>query len=751
MEGRQLLVRFGAELGPLEKAIVAATRQVQAFGKEIVGVGKALSAAITVPLAGLGVASIAASEALAGAMNTIRLGTGATGADLESLGKTMRTVYGELPVTAAQAGTAIADLNTRAGLTGAGLDAMARQMLNLSKVAGVDVGQAITSTQKAFNSWGVAARDQGAALDLLWKTSQATGIGVLELAEKLALGGASLRAIGVPLATATIMLGGFERAGLSTEVVMAGLRMGATKLAMAGQDMGSGMARAFGQIKSAPSDAAAATIAITAFGESGMMMASAIRRGAFDVDALTASLAASTETVNQAAEDTRTLGERFSVLQNRVNLALEPLGKALVDVLLQMMPLLTGAVNVLAALVGAFGRLPVPVQSAIVVMGGLAAAIGPAVIVLGGLIIGAGKVSVAILSLKATAGPALATVAALFTSGGVTIAGIWGSVVGVFASIAGVLAPAIAGVIAAGAAFVAFATSPVTLAVAAMALVAVKWDWLREKLLAIAEAIPGAIAAMWADLKGLVRGAAGIMMSSVRALGSTLASAARVALGPFYDSIISVMTSVEDYVAKAWARLKPRMTKMAAWIQEKVQGLLDGMGGIVGKIVDLASRAGKAVAKLMRPKSEDEPKDDVPPISTPGNVTLGDWSTSGKLLGAQGPSRDWLYKQQAAAAGSASGAKVTTAFPSPPGFLSQPVFRRMAGGGVVDRPGGMLALIGEAGPEAVVPLSRGRGGRGDVIVNVHVTGSVATQADLAEQVRRSLIRLGQRNGTTGLV
>jgi uncharacterized membrane protein YjjP (DUF1212 family) len=67
------------------------------------------------------------------------------------------------------------------------------------------------------------------------------------------------------------------------------------------------------------------------------------------------------------------------------------------------------------------------------------------------------------------------------------------------------------------------------------------------------------------------------------------------------------------------------------------------------------------------------------------------------------------------------------------GGLSIP---KMADGGIVDKPGGMLAVIGEAGPEAVVPLDRMRGMGGNVTINV--TGGLATSAEIGESVVNAL-------------
>jgi hypothetical protein len=60
---------------------------------------------------------------------------------------------------------------------------------------------------------------------------------------------------------------------------------------------------------------------------------------------------------------------------------------------------------------------------------------------------------------------------------------------------------------------------------------------------------------------------------------------------------------------------------------------------------------------------------------------------------------------------------------------------RMADGGIVDQPGGMLAVIGEAGPEAVVPLDRMNNGGG---ITINVTGGLATSAEIGESVVNAL-------------
>ncbi|MDD4985276.1 MAG: hypothetical protein PHQ43_05725 [Dehalococcoidales bacterium] len=75
---------------------------------------------------------------------------------------------------------------------------------------------------------------------------------------------------------------------------------------------------------------------------------------------------------------------------------------------------------------------------------------------------------------------------------------------------------------------------------------------------------------------------------------------------------------------------------------------------------------------------------------------------------------------------------------------------RLASGGIVTRP--TLALVGEAGPEAVVPLSRGGtvGGGGSITVQVFNQGSVISERDLVASIRNSLLDLKGQNLNLGL-
>ena len=63
---------------------------------------------------------------------------------------------------------------------------------------------------------------------------------------------------------------------------------------------------------------------------------------------------------------------------------------------------------------------------------------------------------------------------------------------------------------------------------------------------------------------------------------------------------------------------------------------------------------------------------------------------------------------------------------------------RLAEGGIVDKPGGILAMIGEAGPEAVIPLDRAGGmGGNNITINVQGADPNAVVQALQRYVRTS--------------
>ena len=281
------------------------------------GVGTALGA--VAGLAKLG-------ESFDGAFDTIRTGTGATGKALEGLQEDFKKTFSAVPVSMDDASVAIADLNTRLGLTGKPLQDLSVQMLNLSRLTGTDVGGNVANITRVFGDWGTKTEDQAAAMDQLFRASQSTGAGIDQLAQGVVKFGAPLRQLGFGFEESLAMLGKFEKEGVNTDLVIGSMRVALGKLAKAGEPAQETFERVTNEIKNAGSTSEANAKALALFGaRAGPDMAAAIREGRFELDEMTKTIASGGDTINGVAGDTDDWREKLRVLGNRAMVALEPL------------------------------------------------------------------------------------------------------------------------------------------------------------------------------------------------------------------------------------------------------------------------------------------------------------------------------------------------------------------------------------------------------------------------------------------
>jgi phage-related minor tail protein len=282
--------------------------------------------------------------------DTIRVGTGATGQALDTLVQSAKNVGTTVPAEFGEVSTAIADLNTRLGLTGQPLEDMAGQFLELSRITGTDLTTNIEKVSRVFGDWGIAAEDQSASLDYLFKVSQTTGIGIDSLSDKVVQFGAPMRQFGFSFEESAALMGKWEKEGVNTETIMGGLRAGLGKLAKAGKDPADAFKEITDRIKGAGSEGEATAAAIEIFGQrAGPDLAAAVREGRFDLDELMGTLEGSEETIMDAGDQTKDFGEQWLMFKNRVLEVVEPVAKRVFDFMGRAMEEISGGVSAFAA------------------------------------------------------------------------------------------------------------------------------------------------------------------------------------------------------------------------------------------------------------------------------------------------------------------------------------------------------------------------------------------------------------------
>ena len=275
------------------------------------------------------------------AADAIRIGTGATGDALDGLLDDFDEVYKSVPTTMEDASKAIADYNTRLGLTGPQLQEISKQALQVSDMLGDDLGGVIEESSQAFQQWNIDADNMGGAMDYIFKVSQSTGMGFTDLMSNMQKFGPQLQEMGYSFETASALMGQLDKAGVNTEEVLSAMKKSVGALAKEGISASDGLAMYYEQIKNAGTAAEAASIASEIFGtKAGSTMAAAIRDGTLAVGDLTESLLENGETIAGAAEDTYDFAERLQIMKQGLEVALKPMANTVFDGLNKFMPVL---------------------------------------------------------------------------------------------------------------------------------------------------------------------------------------------------------------------------------------------------------------------------------------------------------------------------------------------------------------------------------------------------------------------------
>lgn len=341
----QAVVNLAGSIDPsLGKAIEQAQKKISGLNVKALAVGAAVGGIAVatgkaVVEAGKYMKDLGAS--FDDAADAIRIGTGATGDALDGLLDDFDAVYKSVPTTMEDASKAIADYNTRLGLTGPQLQEISKQAIQVSDMLGDDLGSVIEESSQAFQQWNIDADDMGGAMDYIFKVSQSTGMGFTDLMADMQKFGPQLQEMGYSFETASALMGQLDKAGVNTDEVLGAMKKSVATLAKEGISASDGLALYYEKIKNAGTAAEAASIASEIFGtRAGSTMAAAIRDGSLAVADLTAELQENGETIAGAADDTYDFAERLQVMKQGLEVALKPMANTVFDGLNKFIPTL---------------------------------------------------------------------------------------------------------------------------------------------------------------------------------------------------------------------------------------------------------------------------------------------------------------------------------------------------------------------------------------------------------------------------
>ncbi|EFW24167.1 phage tail tape measure protein [Solobacterium moorei] len=360
------------------------TNAMSGISQSLKPIGDEMTKSLTLPIAGLATASMAAWKQVDDGMDTVIQKTGATGQALEAMQNSVKNIATSLPVTFKDAGTAIGEVNTRFGVTGEQLEDISTKFLKFAKINGVDVNQSIDQVQKAISAFGLSTDDAGAFLDTLNKVGQDTGVSMDVLESGLISNSTALRGMGLNAASSATLLGNLEKSGVDVSTAMMGLKKVQANAMSEGISMQDAFAKALSSTEGA----------ISVFGaKAGPQLYAAFENGALSADMFTdssVSLEDALGSVSDTFDATLHPADQWqTVLNNLMQLGYE--------VAEAVMPSIQTAVDAIIPaikdLADGWSNLDPGMQQAIIAGAGVLAILGPVISIISGITGSIGKLS----------------------------------------------------------------------------------------------------------------------------------------------------------------------------------------------------------------------------------------------------------------------------------------------------------------------------------------------------------------------
>lgn len=332
--------------------------------------------------------------------NDIRVGTGASGADLKEFEDITKEVARSVPNDFSSVGNSVADLNTALDLTGPALSKVSEQLMKASTM-GVDVS--IADLGQAINAFNRDAEDTPELLDWLWTVAQNTGVDIDKLTNTMYKHSAALTTLGLGYEESASLIGALEKAGVRSEDVLRGMRNGLQNLAEAGEDVPAVYRATIEEMDAlikAGNSEEARNIGTEMFGRKGANeFVLALESGRAGVDALTGAAEMAGDTIEEAYQDTATWAEHWATFKNKALLALEPVASTIFNglgnALERVMPMFEGLFNWIDNNEKLFSTIVITIGALAGVIGVVATALGTLGVIFPAIAAGWGMVSAA--------------------------------------------------------------------------------------------------------------------------------------------------------------------------------------------------------------------------------------------------------------------------------------------------------------------------------------------------------------------
>lgn len=253
--------------------------------------------------------------------DTILTKTGASGDALASFTKIADKIYGDLPATMSDIGTAVGEINTRFNSTGDELDDLSRKFIKFSNINNTNLNGSIDGVQASMSAFNTEAKDAGKVLDMMNKAGQNTGISMDRLQSSLLQNASAFRDMDMDIYESIDFVSKLEKSGLDTSAVMAGLKKAYQTSAKEGKSFKESLGEVQEALVNAESSTTANKKAVDLFGKSYGAIATAVRDGRLSFTNMSDSmtlLKESADSVNNTFDDSLDTWDEMGVAINNL-------------------------------------------------------------------------------------------------------------------------------------------------------------------------------------------------------------------------------------------------------------------------------------------------------------------------------------------------------------------------------------------------------------------------------------------------
>ncbi len=584
------VLNLDAKSSALKSKLGSAKASIASFSKG--GVASVALVGAAVVTAGVGLFKL--GEKFDDAYDTIRVGTGATGKSLEGLKDDFKNVVSEVPADFGDAGTAIADINTRLGVTGKPLRSLSKQFLELSRITGDDLGKNIETVSVAFEDWGVKTKDQSGALDKFFRASQASGASVGDLSTLMQKFGSPLRQLGFNFDQSLAMFSSFQKAGVNLQTAMPGLKMALSNFAKAGKDPKVALQKTIKELGNMDDKSKATAKAIKVFGQrAGPDIAEAINQGRFSFEDMQDTIVNGKDTIRAAGKDTMDLKENLQILKNKGFVLLEPVATAVFNTIGKGSAwLVTALTDLQTRGTAAFGSFEPLIQALIITFEIVFLAIK-------------GFLDGFIQAIEGTfeiIGGILDVFSGLFTG---DFNKMWKGIKRIFKGAVNV----VIGTVGQLTAPIRAVAEKIGLSWEALAdLAALIWNTIKSVVLGAWDAIKTAASSVWNAIKNTIVGAWGAAKDATTSGINSIVNFVTGLPGKLILALGIIATKLKEKASAIWQAFKNGMMEKVGAIVSFVHGipgkLVSALGNIATKLKGVASRAWQAFKNGMMEKAD---------------------------------------------------------------------------------------------------------------------------------------------------